>query len=119
MSDATPTPAAEDDLPEQMLVRRTKRKQLLDAGEDPYPVVVDRTHTLRQVVSAYDAEALGADVQTGDIASIAGRVIFLRGRRPRRGDGAAWLPSCRRTAWLRPVLPQRDGWPEPPVGVPQ
>ena len=93
MSDATPTPAAEDDLPEQMLVRRTKRKQLLDAGEDPYPVVVDRTHTLRQVVSAYDAEALGADVQTGDIASIAGRVIFLRNTgklcfvRLREGDG--------------------------------
>src|SRR5215203_1243727 len=76
-----------------MLVRRNKRQQLLDAGEDPYPVVVDRTHTLKQIVAAYDAEALGADVQTGDIASITGRVIFLRNTgklcfvRLREGDG--------------------------------
>ncbi len=93
MNDATATPPAEDDLPEQMLVRRNKRQQLLEAGEDPYPVVVDRTHTLKQIVTAYDAEALGADVQTGDIASITGRVIFLRNTgklcfvRLREGDG--------------------------------
>ncbi|TXL57927.1 lysine--tRNA ligase [Aeromicrobium terrae] len=82
-----------DDLPEQLRVRREKRQQLVDRGEDPYPVVVERTHTLRQVVEAHDAEALGPDVHTGETVSIAGRVIFLRNTgklcfvRLREGDG--------------------------------
>lgn len=93
MSDATSTPAPEDDLPEQMRVRRDKRQQLLDRGEEPYPVVVDRTHTLKQIVTTYDPEALGADTQTGDVVSVTGRVIFLRNTgklcfvRLREGDG--------------------------------
>ena len=41
-----------DDLPEQMRVRREKRQQLVERGEDPYPVTVPRTHTLMQVVEA-------------------------------------------------------------------
>ena len=91
MSDATETP--EDDLPEQMRVRREKRQRLLDAGEEPYPVVVDRTHTLREIVTTHDAEAIGPDVQTGETASVTGRVIFLRNTgklcfvRLREGDG--------------------------------
>lgn len=82
-----------DDLPEQLRVRREKRQQLVDRGEDPYPVVVERTHTLREVVEAHDAEALGPDVHTGETVSIAGRVIFLRNTgklcfvRLREGDG--------------------------------
>ena len=93
MNDANATPRTEDDLPEQMQVRRGKRQQLIDAGEDPYPVVVERTHTLRQIVDTYDAEALGPDHQTGVVASITGRVIFLRNTgklcfvRLREGDG--------------------------------
>src|SRR5215218_7654184 len=76
-----------------MRVRRDKRQQLLDRGEEPYPVVVDRTHSLKQITSTYDAEALGADAQTGDIVSVTGRVIFLRNTgklcfvRLREGDG--------------------------------
>ncbi|MDX6277000.1 MAG: lysyl-tRNA synthetase, class [Nocardioidaceae bacterium] len=93
MSDATSTPAPEDDLPEQMRVRLDKRQQLLDADVEPYPVVVDRTHSLKQITTTYDAEALGPDVQTGDIVSVTGRVIFVRGTGKlvfvvlREGDG--------------------------------
>jgi lysyl-tRNA synthetase class 2 len=82
-----------DDLPDQLRVRREKRDQLLAAGEDPYPVTVTRTHTLREVVASHDAEALGPDVHTGDVVSVAGRVIFLRNTgklcfaRLREGDG--------------------------------
>lgn len=79
MSDATQTPAIEDDLPEQMRVRLDKRQQIIDRGEEPYPVVVERTHSLAQIVDAYDAAALGPDTLTGDIVSITGRVIFVRG----------------------------------------
>lgn len=92
MSDATTVPD-EDDLPEQIRIRREKRQRLLDSGVDPYPVTVGRTHTLRQVVATHDAEALGADVRTGETVSVAGRVIFLRNTgklcfvRLREGDG--------------------------------
>ena len=79
VSDATQTPAIEDDLPEQMRVRLDKRQQIIDRGEEPYPVVVERTHSLAQIVDAYDAEALGPDTLTGDTVSITGRVIFVRG----------------------------------------
>ncbi|MGI9085685.1 MAG: lysine--tRNA ligase [Aeromicrobium sp.] len=76
-----------------MRVRREKRQQLIERGEDPYPVTVARTHTLGQVVEAHDAEALGPDVQTGETVSVTGRVIFLRNTgklcfvRLREGDG--------------------------------
>jgi lysyl-tRNA synthetase class 2 len=93
VSDETNSPALEDDLPEQMRVRLDKRQQVIDRGEEPYPLVVGRTHTLGEIVAAYDPEALGADVQTGDIVTIAGRVIFVRGTGKlvfavlREGDG--------------------------------
>lgn len=82
-----------DDLPEQLRIRREKRQELLDAGLEAYPVTVDRTHTLGQVVAAHDAEALGPDVHTGETVAVAGRVIFLRNTgklcfvRLREGDG--------------------------------
>lgn len=79
MSDATQTPAHEDDVPEQMRVRLDKRQQIIERGDEPYPVVVDRTHSLAQIVDTYDPAALGPDTLTGDIVSITGRVIFVRG----------------------------------------
>lgn len=90
MSDETP---AVDELPEQMQVRREKRQQLIDSGQEPYPVIVERTHTLREIVETYDAGALGVDVETGDVVAVTGRVIFLRNTgklcfvRLREGDG--------------------------------
>lgn len=79
MSDAIQNPGNEDDVPEQMRVRLDKRQHLIDAGEEPYPVIVHRTHSLAQIVDTYDPEALGPDTLTGDIVSITGRVIFVRG----------------------------------------
>lgn len=92
-----PTPEV-DDLPEQMQVRREKRQRLLDQGVQPYPVTVERTHTVRQIREKYDAalEAgdLAPDHHTGEDVAIAGRVIFLRNTgklcfvRLREGDGS-------------------------------
>jgi lysyl-tRNA synthetase, class II len=45
MSTQPPVPA-EDDLPEQLRIRREKRANLIDRGVEPYPVGVARTHTL-------------------------------------------------------------------------
>ncbi|MDN5852350.1 MAG: lysine--tRNA ligase [Actinomycetia bacterium] len=83
-----------DDLPEQLRVRREKRQQLIDRGTPPYPIVVDRDHTIGDIVGRYDPDSLGTDARTGDNAAIAGRVIFLRNTgklcfvRLRAGDGA-------------------------------
>ena len=64
------------DLPEQMLVRREKRSRILEEGGDPYPVHVERTHTLAQVREQWAHLETGEETQ--DVVSVAGRVIFIR-----------------------------------------
>ena len=64
------------DLPEQYRIRRDKRARLLAEGVDPYPVAIERTHTLAQVRAAYPD--LAVDTATDDIVGVAGRVIFAR-----------------------------------------
>lgn len=94
-SDASDVSAEADDLPEQLRIRRGKRQQLIDSGAQAYPIDVGRTHTLKQVVEAYDAEALGPDYESGQMVTVAGRVIFKRGQGKlifvalREGDGTS------------------------------
>ncbi len=71
-----PPTAPEDDLPEQMRVRRDKRARLLDEGVDAYPVAVPRTTTLARLRADY--ADLPTDTPTGDTVSVTGRVIFIR-----------------------------------------
>ncbi|NDF10405.1 MAG: lysine--tRNA ligase [Actinobacteria bacterium] len=66
----------EDDLPEQMRIRREKRAALLAKGGDAYPVAVPRTATLAQIRQQH--KDLPIDVKTGTIESVTGRVIFKR-----------------------------------------
>ncbi|WP_025736769.1 lysine--tRNA ligase [Mycobacterium genavense] len=68
--------AADQDIPEQFRIRRDKRARLLAQGLDPYPVVIERSHTLAQVRAAYPD--LAVDTATDDIVAVAGRVIFAR-----------------------------------------
>ncbi|MFM9136136.1 MAG: lysine--tRNA ligase, partial [bacterium] len=68
--------AEEDDLPEQMRVRREKRDRLLASGHDPYAVRLPLTHTIGEVRASYPD--LDADAAPGDRVAIAGRVIFQR-----------------------------------------
>jgi len=70
------TPAVEDDLPEQLRIRREKRAGLLARGVEPYPVAVDRTKSLKEVREKYTG--LEVDVATGDVESLTGRIIFKR-----------------------------------------
>ena len=42
-------PAQEDDLPEQLRIRREKRASLIERGIEPYPVAVPRTKSLKEV----------------------------------------------------------------------
>jgi lysyl-tRNA synthetase class 2 len=76
VSDQSPPPVPEEDLPEQMRVRRDKRERLLAGGVDAYPVEVARTHTLAQLRETYGD--LPTDTATGDRVAVVGRVMFLR-----------------------------------------
>ena len=70
-------PSSSDDVPEQMRIRRGKYDRLIaDPARPPFPVGVDRTHSLAQVRDAYPDLAPG--VETGEIVGITGRVIFVR-----------------------------------------
>jgi lysyl-tRNA synthetase class 2 len=66
----------EDDLPEQLRIRRSKRIKLLEAGTAPYPVSVPRTTSLAKLRAKFGD--LAVDVATGEIESVVGRVIFKR-----------------------------------------
>lgn len=83
----------EHDQPEQLRVRLAKRQALLDAGDEPYPVTVPRTHTLVRIRAEHPD--LAPDTATGERVSVTGRVVFARntGRlcfaTLREGGGAA------------------------------
>ena len=85
--------SGQDDLPEQMRVRREKRDRLLAEGVQPYPISVPRTHLLKDLRAKYDGQELEPDTKTGEQVSVTGRVIFLRNTgklcfvRLREGDG--------------------------------
>ena len=72
----TQNPSIEDDLPEQLRIRREKRASLIEKGVEPYPVSVARTKSLADIRLAY--VGLEVDVATGDIESVTGRIIFKR-----------------------------------------
>lgn len=76
MNENSSTPAATDDLPEQMKVRRDKRDELLAEGLKPYPLEVKRTTTLRKLRDTYGE--LPAESSTGETVSVTGRIIFMR-----------------------------------------
>ena len=72
--DAAPLP--QDDLPEQMRVRREKLDRLRGKGVDPYPLGFPRTTMIADLRSAYPD--LDPDVRTGDRVGVVGRVMLSR-----------------------------------------
>mgnify|MGYP000234545457 FL=1 len=66
----------EDDLPEQLRIRREKRAAIFARGGEAYPVAVPRTASLSDIRSRH--QGLDIDVATGVIESVSGRVIFKR-----------------------------------------
>ena len=66
----------EDDLPEQLRIRREKRATLIERGIESYPVSVARTKSLKEIREKY--VSLDIDVVTGDVESLTGRIIFKR-----------------------------------------
>ena len=66
----------ENDLPEQLRIRREKRESLLGRGLAPYPVSVPRTATLKEIRARF--KDLEIDKSSGIIESVTGRIIFKR-----------------------------------------
>lgn len=65
----------EQDLPEQIAIRLEKRERLNELGE-AYPVSLPITHTIEATKAKYPN--LDADVSTGDVVGLAGRIMFFR-----------------------------------------
>jgi len=66
----------DDDIPEQMRIRRDKREQLAARGMEPYAIGLPVTSTIPAVRAAHPD--LPPDTATGDRVGVAGRVIFSR-----------------------------------------
>jgi lysyl-tRNA synthetase class 2 len=66
----------ENDLPEQLRIRREKRESLLGRGVAPYPVSVPRTATLKEIRARF--KDLEIDKSSGVTESVTGRIIFKR-----------------------------------------
>ena len=66
----------EQDLPEQLRIRREKRDAILARGDNPYPVHVPRTSTLKEIRERF--KDLPTDSPSGKIESVTGRIIFKR-----------------------------------------
>jgi lysyl-tRNA synthetase, class II len=67
----------DEDLPEQLRVRRAKYDRLMsDPDRAPFPVGVARTRSLAEIRAAYPE--LAADTETGEQVGVTGRVIFVR-----------------------------------------
>jgi lysyl-tRNA synthetase class 2 len=66
----------DEDLPEQMRIRRDKRARMLAAGREPYPLNFARTATLRELRERFGD--LPTDTATGETVAVVGRVIFIR-----------------------------------------
>jgi lysyl-tRNA synthetase, class II len=66
----------EQDLPEQMRVRREKLERLRERGDEAYPVTVPRTTTLADLRSRFPD--LAVDSATGERVAVAGRIVLKR-----------------------------------------
>ncbi|WP_422934920.1 lysine--tRNA ligase [Sinomonas sp. P47F7] len=64
------------DASEQMHVRLEKRGKLIARGEEPYPVKLERSHSLAEVREKHPD--LEPDTATGDFVGVVGRVVFVR-----------------------------------------
>lgn len=76
MSDTPTLTPVDDELPEQMRIRREKRDRLLADGKQAYPVGITRTHSLAEVNQGWQHLETGEETQ--DVVTVAGRVMFVR-----------------------------------------
>jgi lysyl-tRNA synthetase class 2 len=66
----------DEQLPEQLRIRRAKYDRLVGEGIAPYPVGVERTASLAEVRERH--QGLEPDAATGELVGVTGRVMFIR-----------------------------------------
>lgn len=66
----------DEDLPEQLKVRKEKRERLLEQGHDPYPAELPIDSSIGQVRAKYTDVEAGEELT--DEVKLAGRVMFMR-----------------------------------------
>ena len=66
----------QNDLPEQLRIRREKRDAIIARGVPAYPVQVPRTASLKEVRERF--KDLVIDSASGVTESVTGRIIFKR-----------------------------------------
>jgi lysyl-tRNA synthetase, class II len=71
-----PTGVADKSVSQQVRVRLGKRERLLESGAEPYPAGFERTAAAAGLRARYGD--LPPDTFTGDVASVAGRVMLSR-----------------------------------------
>ncbi len=71
-----PEGTLDEDLPEQMRIRREKLERIREAGVDPYPAGYPRTASLAEVRARFPE--LAPDSATGEVVGITGRVVLNR-----------------------------------------
>ncbi|PKQ19584.1 MAG: lysine--tRNA ligase [Actinobacteria bacterium HGW-Actinobacteria-6] len=76
MADGELTPGEDRTVDDPIEVRRAKLDALRLSGEEPYKDSFDRTHTVSEVISKWDALEPGEDA--ADVVAVAGRVVAKR-----------------------------------------
>ncbi|HVM27062.1 MAG TPA: amino acid--tRNA ligase-related protein, partial [Mycobacteriales bacterium] len=76
MSDAPMTTSPDDQLPEQVRIRREKYDRLVEAGTPPYPLGYPRTTSLAEVRERFGH--LQAAEESGETVGVTGRVVLSR-----------------------------------------
>lgn len=76
MADSQEHELTAEEFSEQSQVRRDKRARMIDEGLAPYPLEVPISDTIDNIVANH--QGLEADVRTGDIAGVVGRVMHIR-----------------------------------------
>ncbi|GMA07864.1 lysine--tRNA ligase [Tetragenococcus halophilus subsp. flandriensis] len=70
----------QDELNDQMLVRRQKMEELQEKGIDPFGHRFDRTHSSNEIHEEFDDKTKEELSETGLAASVAGRMVSKRGK---------------------------------------
>jgi len=70
----------QDELNDQMLVRRQKMEELQDKGIDPFGHRFDRTHSSNEIHEEFDDKTKEELGEIGLAASVAGRMVSKRGK---------------------------------------
>ncbi|MFS0784175.1 lysine--tRNA ligase [Bacillus sp. 1P06AnD] len=69
-----------EELNDQLLVRREKMQNMIDAGKDPFGTRYERTHLAQEILDTYGNQSKEALEESKPEVTIAGRIMTKRGK---------------------------------------